>query len=866
MTDAYPEALASAERERLARRRAAADLTAAATKPLVGLGLSGGGIRSATFALGFVQALAKHQLLRQVDYLSTVSGGGYLGSFLGRLFQRNSYADVAQLETGLSTQAQHNGALRYLRENGRYLAPNGAGDMLLGVTVVLRNLLSVHMVLGLFVLLLLLLTQLAYLLPAGLYAQLVGVSLAPSALVERLTTPFISPYLLLAALAAAFWLPATAWVYWLVGYPRHTSTRERLAHWGPPALVMGLALSHYIQPWVTLPNFAAILLYGAGLVAALSLALALYVHLRQRHVSTGVGGNGTDAAGKVGLARNRSSRWHRQALLVTLALVLLGLFDSLGGNLKLWLSEKTWSEILAGLGAVIATLSAARVWITKFVPQTGERPRLPVTLLAGAIALALLALYFLLLATLAHALAQGHGVYALVALDLNPLWIGLALGVLVFLLGNALAFVNRSGHHALYKARLTRAYLGASNPARHSGSQRASVLDTHPDDDTSLQDYFATGSATGALHQAAPLHLINVTVNETVDGQSQVQQQDRKGSNLAFGPCGMSLGVRHHAIFAGDKVYAPSADLQLAPSADRFRVFAYPEAQWQAEPLSLGSLVAISGAAFSTGIGARTNFFLSLLCGLANVRLGYWWDSGVAPGSRQHARHIARWRRALAHYLPVYSFLLAELLARFRGPSWQHWYLSDGGHFENMGGYELIRRQLPLTLIVDAEADPDYTYDGLGDLVRKARLDFGAEIEFLHEAELRELGVWPLIGTLDSLRRYPRPQPAVTVAGAPASPPLSQSHAALARVKFADGSSGWLLYVKPTLTGAEPADLQEYLASHPAFPHEPTIDQFFDENQWESYRRLGQHIGELLCSQGADGWDLAQRLRDTQRD
>ncbi|MBI3082268.1 MAG: patatin-like phospholipase family protein, partial [Gemmatimonadetes bacterium] len=56
----------------------------------VGLACSGGGIRSATFCLGFFQGLAQHGLLRHVDYLSTVSGGGYFGSFLGRLFCRDN--------------------------------------------------------------------------------------------------------------------------------------------------------------------------------------------------------------------------------------------------------------------------------------------------------------------------------------------------------------------------------------------------------------------------------------------------------------------------------------------------------------------------------------------------------------------------------------------------------------------------------------------------------------------------------------------------------------------------------------------------------------------------------------------------------
>jgi len=92
----YPVELRDAERVLLARRRAgvrpgpAPDGAAPDVAPdsVVGVGVSGGGIRSATFALGFFQALARAKLLRHVDYLSTVSGGGYFGGFLGRLIGR----------------------------------------------------------------------------------------------------------------------------------------------------------------------------------------------------------------------------------------------------------------------------------------------------------------------------------------------------------------------------------------------------------------------------------------------------------------------------------------------------------------------------------------------------------------------------------------------------------------------------------------------------------------------------------------------------------------------------------------------------------------------------------------------------------
>jgi hypothetical protein len=272
------------------------------------------------------------------------------------------------------------------------------------------------------------------------------------------------------------------------------------------------------------------------------------------------------------------------------------------------------------------------------------------------------------------------------------------------------------------------------------------------------------------------------------------------------------------------------------------------------ESLSIGKWTGISGAAFSTGLGSRTSLGLSLLCGLANVRLGYWWNSGVSPSWRSGGRRP--W--ALETVFAVQSYLLSEFLSRFYGTSRKHWYLSDGGHFENMGAYELIRRRLARIVLIDAEADPDYTFDGLANLIRKARLDFGARVEFLTEKGIEECVPQAhrhLFGTLEQLRRGKWSQEPVkerlidqlrlTVEEPVDEARHSLAHAALARVTFVDepGWEGWLLYIKPTLVGDEPADIVQYHRAHLPFPQETTADQFFDEAQWESYRMLGYHIG-----------------------
>src|SRR5690606_6163320 len=178
--------------------------------------------------------------------------------------------------------------------------------------------------------------------------------------------------------------------------------------------------------------------------------------------------------------------------------------------------------------------------------------------------------------------------------------------------------------------------------------------------------------------------------------------------------------------------------------------------------------------------------------------------------------------------------------------------LSDGGHFENLGLYELVRRRCRFILCVDAAADGARAFADLGNAVHKCRVDFGADIDI----------------DVSAL--------------APRADGTAARSCAVGRITYADGSTGTVLYLKPTLTGQEPADVLHYARSHPCFPHEPTSDQYFDETQFESYRRLGEDIArralepaiERLREQdggddGSDGgdqhgrWPLAPGLQDS---
>jgi hypothetical protein len=440
--------------------------------------------------------------------------------------------------------------------------------------------------------------------------------------------------------------------------------------------------------------------------------------------------------------------------------------------------------------------------------------------------------------------------------------------------------LNRTSLHPLYTARLIRAYLGASNKSRY-GSTAPGLSDPVDGDDLPQEEYWRPDDSFWS--KGAPLHLVNVTINETLDGRTQTEQRDRKGVGMAVGPAGFSVGVQHHVVFKEQTPVDRAnkfAPVKIFPGPAEFAVFGYKEQRdrFYGRPLSLGNWVGISGAAVSTGLGNLGSLGTSLLTGFFNLRLGYWWDSGtksITPGDKKlggGARFSSLLGKWMAWLMPVQSSLLDEFLGRFHGTVRRYWYLTDGGHFENLAGYELIRRRLPVMIIVDAAGDPEYSFADLANLIRKARLDFNADITFMDPSSTdrfkqKEFEVaskrieecfasvtGEVLGTIDQLRRgtwasEPTPKRRAFFRSVDESR-LSLRHAAVAKVTYLDDRNriSYLLLIKPTLTGEEPQDLLNYHSSHPAFPHESTAEQFFNEAQWESYRRLGQHIGERLFS------------------
>ncbi len=232
-------------------------------------------------------------------------------------------------------------------------------------------------------------------------------------------------------------------------------------------------------------------------------------------------------------------------------------------------------------------------------------------------------------------------------------------------------------------------------------------------------------------------------------------------------------------------------------------------------PLDLGTAIATSGAAASPHMGLGAMPTLTALMTLLNVRLGIW--------IRQPARG-GGW--------PGFTCLLREMtgIGMSEKAAWLN--LTDGGHIENMAVYEMLRRRVKFILCVDGESDPKFTFGGLMTLVRHAQIDFGIRIE----------------PKLDSLRIDAKTR-------------LSQTHFSMCRIHYPASSPdrpaemGLFLYLKLSVTGNEPELVRRYRAAHPEFPHQSTLDQFFDQEQFEAYRQLGVHVAEGLFSRALMGGD-----------
>lgn len=317
-----------------------------------------------------------------------------------------------------------------------------------------------------------------------------------------------------------------------------------------------------------------------------------------------------------------------------------------------------------------------------------------------------------------------------------------------------------------------------------------------------------------------PLHVINMTLN-LVHGESLAWQQ-RKAESFTVTPL-------------------HSGSFQI-PETDRTRpVYGYYRRtnQYAGDGgISIGTALAISGAAVSPNMGYYSSPLVTFLMTIFNVRLG-WWLGNPGPAGEDHYR--------LAYPKFAVYPIIAEALGLTDDRN-SYVYLSDGGHFENLGLYEMVLRRCRLIVVSDASDDADFQFDNLGNAVKKVRIDFGIPIEFKSVGILprkeKKKGAFCAVGTI----RYSAVDE-VDKIGQDKKPVLDEA----GRKVQVPAPDGIIVYIKPIFYGDEPRDVYHYAMTHETFPHESTMNQWFSESQFESYRKLGSYVVDTLCNYQSDG-------------
>ena len=439
--------------------------------------------------------------------------------------------------------------------------------------------------------------------------------------------------------------------------------------------------------------------------------------------------------------------------------------------LSTWVSLE-WPPILSFLTSSVATATAGAVFF-KFGSvlsrrDLNERPS-AISLSIGRLIPRVLALVGVV----------GLAIIASTATQFTLSWFGgslwhyagLTVGLVVLAVVSSTLSSNFPTLHAFYRSRITRTFLSPPNEG----------------DETDASDCELSSLGNG-MDPERPIHVINCCRNE-VDG-TVLKRRGRNGVSATVSPFGCCVG----------------------------------NASTNQNKITLATAVTVSAAATNPFMGqytAQLGRAVSFLMAALNFRLGIWLheprpvlqteDSEHAKIQAASVANASTQKRWLDNAIGPGRFL-AELMGvpTYRGLM----HLSDGGHFENLGLYEMIRRQCRYILVSDCGADPATTFAEFAHLQRLVRQDFGVEIEI----------------NLDVLRE-----------GANG---LSSQHMVAGTIQYPglEGNNrGILIYIKPSITGDEPEDVTQYRSSNKTFPHESTVDQFYDSAQWESYRQLGYH-------------------------
>jgi len=880
---------------------------------LCGLAISGGGIRSATFSLGVLQGLAATGLLPRFDYLSTVSGGGFIGSWFSAWVNREGFDEVStkllppsRQKAGKSLDVEPE-AIRHLRLYSNYLAPRPglfSFDGWVLIAISLRNLLLNQFVLllamlGVFVGIRTIVEAFSivhsnftatghWLVSAvglvSLLIAMVGAAyFAPGGIAKkrfRFTLPrfwllCVVPWSLSAVFASMLFVSQNAGD-WFCSVNYVTNVGKTMLVFGIVHTLLGcIAFSQRVHAawvgaitgmggglvlflmWSLLYEYAAQLKVTVAAVATFGVPLSLLTYVLTNFLMVGLCGPRLSE-----LEREWWSSLNSRLMMIAAgwaAVFFLSVYGPwlFGQAIKLsgpWYIYLTGTAGIGWVTALLAGLKASQSAATSSSSRGGLRENLAhlapvlflITLTLGIsvfatwVAYDVYALAFrgenltksntgfwdqkeCLLTELQTPVASfpENGLWGI---HFSAIWTLLASTVLLAVGSHVLGHfvgVNTFSLQNLYANRLVRCYLGASKKKRDPDP----IVNMDLDDDLPISKLFPgtevenTKDDDGKLvpkedpkdrlenGKWGPIHIINGALNQKAsairskggrnkDGEyskaeekaEKLQFIERQAESFVFTPlyCGSeATGYCRSNQFAGD--------------------------------VKIGTAVAVSGAAVSPNMGYHSSPAITALLTVFNIRLGAWFGNPRCKTRTDPNPAASAW-------------LLLSELAGITDAESDHVYVSDGGHFENMGVYELIRRRCRFILAIDVGADPQF-HENVGRVIRQVRIDFGINID------------------VDMSPVSPGPNG------------RSQSHVVVGRIHYGDvnrsanakdedlndpnynreQNHGIIVWVKNSLTGDEPGDLANYAAMNPTFPYDTTTDQFFSESQFESYRMLGVH-------------------------
>jgi hypothetical protein len=709
---------------------------------VIGLALSGGGIRSSAFCLGAMQALNAAGIIDKVDYLSTVSGGGYIGTSMTAAMTRGKPAGCFPFASELRKNEPP--GLQHIRDHSNYLFPQGLLNIFSNVVVYLR----------------------------GLAANVV----------------ILLPWLLLAAAFTVYSNPN----------------------------VEALTKANFAGVLVDLP--ISIAHFGLTLNGILAFAILLALWALWR--STPAGRGHPD----VGFA----ARSFGVLLIVVLGVafcelqpaVLAGMFKTGSGEFsaRAYSSLKSAAQFLVSIGAALGFLGR---FLGDALKRSTDKPGFSAFAARIAIkfAMYLAGIAVPLALWLAYLYLSFWGIQinaATADAPMVPGWLETLAGmpfidgriIVLYLISGVVLFLiswlfdpNANSLHRLYRDRLSKAFL--FNPSQRTTvsafpflkqqTGAVSAVQLRNADLEPLDDLKISGLST----TEAPYHLINAALN--IEGSKYTNRRGRNADFFIFSP-----------LFSGSEA---TGYVQTSQMEGKMKGF------------TAASAMATSGAAASSNMGSATIKPLVPTLAILNIRLGYWIINPAAVAGTL--------KKSLLGRLYDKAFFLNELLGLLREDSGTV-YLTDGGHLENLGIYELLRRRCKLIIAVDAEADPDLSFGSLITLERYARIDFGVRID-LPWAAIRDANRDASAEILKS-------------GGLPFNKTPHGPHCALGTIhypqKAGDSESrttGVLLYIKSSCTGDENDYVIDYKRRNSSFPHETTMDQLFTEEQFEVYRALGFH-------------------------